>query len=98
MYLEGLFIGLFSFLVIGLFHPIVIKGEYYFSSRIWPVFLVAGLLFLIGSCLVEQVFCSSLLGVLGFACFWSIPEIKEQEQRVKRGWFPQNPRKKDWYR
>ena len=29
---SGILIGLASFLLIGLFHPIVIKCEYYFSA------------------------------------------------------------------
>ena len=33
--LAGLVIGLCTFLVIGTFHPLVIKGEYYFGVRIW---------------------------------------------------------------
>ena len=27
-------------------------------------------------------------GVLGVSCFWSIKELKEQEKRVAKGWFP----------
>ena len=34
-HLAGIVIGLCTFLVIGLFHPLVIKGEYYFGVRIW---------------------------------------------------------------
>ena len=33
--LTGIAIGLSTFLVIGLFHPLVIKGEYYFGTRCW---------------------------------------------------------------
>lgn len=33
--LLGLAIGLCTFLVIGIFHPFVIKGEYYFGVKIW---------------------------------------------------------------
>ena len=36
---SGILIGLTSFIVIGVFHPVVIKCEYYFSDRVWPVFL-----------------------------------------------------------
>ena len=35
MYFTGLIIGVATFLIIGLFHPLVIKGEYYFGTRIW---------------------------------------------------------------
>ncbi|MCQ2117643.1 MAG: DUF4491 family protein [Bacteroidales bacterium] len=34
------------------------------------------------------------MGVVGFSCFWSILELFQQEQRVAKGWFPSNPKKK----
>lgn len=94
MHVTGILIGLFSFVVIGVFHPIVIKGEYYFSSKIWPIFLFAGLLFLTCSIMTKSVLLSSSFGVLGFTCLWSIGELKKQKERVKKGWFPQNPKRK----
>ncbi|MCI6812127.1 MAG: DUF4491 family protein [Lachnospiraceae bacterium] len=93
---NGILIGVASFLIIGIFHPIVIKGEYYFSKRIWPIFLVLGLVFLGISLLVENALGASLLGVLGCSCLWSIGELKEQEDRVKKGWFPRNEKRKDY--
>ena len=33
--LSGVVIGALTFLVIGLFHPLVIKGEYYFGVGCW---------------------------------------------------------------
>ena len=36
MQFKGILIGLISFLSIGLFHPLVIKGEYYFSKKSGP--------------------------------------------------------------
>lgn len=33
---NKILIALFSYIVIGLFHPIVIKFEYHFPDRIWP--------------------------------------------------------------
>lgn len=90
---EGILIGIASLLIIGLFHPIVIKCEYYFSQRMWPVFLVAGLLLLAAALFVQGLF-SILLALVGVACLWSIREIKEQAQRVAKGWFPKNPNRK----
>ena len=88
----GIIIAFASFFVIGIFHPIVIKGEYYFSEKIWPVFLTAGILF----CAVS-VFTSGIVSVLcaliGGACLWSIRELKEQTKRVQKGWFPQNKKR-----
>lgn len=91
--LLGLAIGLFTFLIIGLFHPIVIKCHYHFGvgCRWW--FLVAGIAAAAGSVAVDNVIGSSLLGVLAFTCFWTIREILDQQRRVDRGWFPANTRR-----
>lgn len=91
---QGIIIGIFSFLIIGIFHPIVIKGEYYFSKKIWPMFLLLGIIFIIVSLNIKGQLLSALLGVTGFSCLWSIHELIEQEQRVKKGWFPKNPKRK----
>lgn len=94
MSVTGIVIGLFSFAVIGIFHPIVIKGEYYFSDKIWPLFLIAGLIFLGLSAMMKGVVFSSFFAILGFTCLWSIGELKKQRKRVVKGWFPQNPNRK----
>ena len=91
--LEGLFIGLSTFLIIGLFHPLVIKGEYYFGEKIKWGFLVAGIIFLVLSVIVEGVMVSALFGVASFSSFWGIKEVVEQTERVKKGWFPANPKR-----
>ncbi|MBD5355927.1 MAG: DUF4491 family protein [Bacteroides sp.] len=92
-HLEGLFIGFCTFLIIGLFHPLVIKGEYYFGIKIKWWFLVGGILFLAASLLITNTVASALLGVTAFSCFWSIKEVNEQVERVKKGWFPANPKR-----
>lgn len=94
LYFEGILLGLCTFLTIGLFHPIVIKAEYYTGTRYWWVFLLLGLLFAGAALLVERVFWSALLGIVGFSCLWSILELFEQRERVRKGWFPKNPRRK----
>lgn len=90
---HGVLIGAIAFVMIGLFHPIVIKCEYYFSAKIWPVFLVAGLALCALSLLVQQIIPSAALAVTGFSALWSIGELKEQEERVRKGWFPANPKR-----
>ena len=42
MHFEGLAMGVIVFLIIGVFHPVVIKVEYYFGKKVWPVFFVIG--------------------------------------------------------
>jgi hypothetical protein len=90
----GLIISVGVFLLIGVFHPIVIKTEYYFSDRVWPAFLVGGIVSVICSLLVANTVGSALLGALGCSFFWSIGELKEQRERVEKGWFPKNPNRK----
>ena len=59
MNFTGLLVGLSTFLIIGLFHPLVIKAEYYIG--------------------------------ITFSSFWSILEVVQQRERVRKGWFPQGP-------
>lgn len=91
MNLQGLTIGLASFLTIGAFHPLVIKGEFYFGVKIWKGFLAGGVVFSLLSLLVSSMLLSSLFGVVAFSSFWSILEVFHQHRRVERGWFPVGP-------
>lgn len=93
----GLITAVATFLIIGFFHPIVIKAEYYLGTRCWWAFLVIGIIFLAFSLYVDDHIVSTILGVIGCSCLWSIIEIFEQEQRVKKGWFPMNPKRKKDY-
>lgn len=93
VHFEGILVALFSYVIIGIFHPVVIKCEYYFSSRIWPVFLVCGILLLAGALFTAGML-SIVLSLLGASFLWCIHELKEQEERVAKGWFPQNPERR----
>ena len=77
-HLQGLVIGICTFLIIGMFHPIVVKAEYYWSTRCWWLFLFLGIAGVISSLCIENVVISSLF---------------EQEKRVQKGWFPKNPKR-----
>ena len=88
MYFTGLIIGVATFLIIGLFHPLVIKGEYYFGVRCWWVFALMGVVAVAASLMVEDVLWSTLLAVWGASSFWSIGELFEKRKRVEKGWFP----------
>ena len=92
--LTGLTVGIFTFLIIGLFHPLVIKAEYWFGTRAWWMFLVLGIAAAALSVCVEGLVLSILFGVVAFSSFWSILEVFQQRERVRKGWFPENPRRK----
>ena len=94
---AGLLLGASAFLCIGMFHPIVIKAEYYFGVRCWWVFAIVGTAAVCGSLFIENTIASSIVGVFGFSAFWSILEVFEQRKRVLKGWFPMNPKRKQEY-
>ena len=94
---EGLIIGISTFLIIGLFHPVVVKAEDYWGTRCWWIFLILGIIGIAGSLLISDILISSLLGVFSFSSFWTIKEVFEQRERVLKGWFPMNPKRKHEY-
>lgn len=94
LHYEGLLLGALTFLTIGVFHPIVVKTEYYFGTRPWWIFLLIGLLGAVAAILIADLFWSALAGIVGFSSLWTIKELFEQQERVKKGWFPKNPKRK----
>jgi len=93
MNFQGLIIGIAAFAIIGVFHLIVIKSEYYIGKKMWPIFLLMGLLLALLSLFINNTTISAITGITGFTSLWSIHELFEQEERVKKGWFPNNPNK-----
>ena len=90
----GVVIGMVTFLIIGLFHPLVIKAEYYIGVKSWWLFLFLGIVAGILSLLLESFVGSIILGVVAFSSFWSTGEVFQQKKRVEKGWFPANPKRK----
>lgn len=97
IHFTGVLIAVCTFLTIGLFHPLVIKVEYYTGTRYWWLFLIFGLLSVGIAFCVPDVFWSAILGVLGASFLWSIGELFSQKKRVQKGWFPMNPKRRDEY-
>lgn len=95
--MEGIIIGVVTFFLIGIFHPLVIKGEYYFGKKINKYFALFGLIFVLVSIYIESLIPSIFAGVIACCCFWSIGEVNEQEERVLKGRFKENPKRKDYY-
>lgn len=91
---AGLLIGVSTFLIIGLFHPLVIKMEYYWGTKYWWTWLLAGLIGLSLSLAIDNITISAILGSFAFSAFWGIGELFSQEKRVQKGWFPRNPKRK----
>jgi uncharacterized membrane protein len=88
-HLTGVIIGLVTFLIIGLFHPLVIKGEYYFGVKCWWAFVLSGIAGIVAAVYFhDNTIVSVSCGVFAFSSFWGIGELFEQKKRVEKGWFP----------
>ena len=98
LHFIGIIIAVCTFLIIGIFHPIVIKAEYHWGTRPWWIFLLVGIVAILCALAVSNVIISSLLGVFGASSLWGIGELFSQKKRVEKGWFPMNPKRKDDYR
>ncbi len=98
MFFTGIIIAISTFIIIGFFHPIVIKTEYYFGTWPWWIFLVTGIVCIVCSLLIENHVFSSIVGVVGASLLWAIGELFAQKKRVEKGWFPMNPKRKNYYR
>ena len=94
---SGLAIGVSLFLMIGIFHPVVIKAEYYYGTKCWPVFAVSGVAAVAASLFIKNFIVSTILAALAFSLFWTILELFQQKKRVEKGWFPMNPKRKNEY-
>ena len=91
MNFDGIVIGAAAFLIIGIFHPVVIKGEYHFGVKLWPLFALLGTGVLALALVIDNYVLRAILGIMGFTLLWSIKELFDQEKRVQKGWFPANP-------
>jgi len=81
----GVVLGFIMLLLIGFGHILIIKGEYYFGTKLWPLFLIFGLLSVIASIFVNSALFSGILGITGFIFLWSIYELFQQKERVRKG-------------
>lgn len=98
MYTTGIIIAISTFFIIGFFHPIVIKAEYYTGTRLWWVFLLVGLACIVSALFIENTMLSAVIGVFGASSLWGIGELFSQKKRVQKGWFPMNPKRKHEYK
>jgi len=93
IYFTGLLLGLLSFLIIGISHPIVIKLEYYKGKKSWWILFSIGLIFSVASLFLSDIL-SIISGVIGFSFFWSTFEMFKQHERVLNGQAKRNPNRK----
>jgi len=97
MNFTGILAGAATFLIIGISHPLVVKLEYTYGKKGWIILAIAGVIFLALSLFAEGFALSTIFGACAFSLFWGVYEMFEQEKRVLRGWFPENPKRHEYY-
>ncbi|MDR3287483.1 MAG: DUF4491 family protein [Prevotellaceae bacterium] len=90
---SGIIVGFALFVIIYASQWICIKGEYYFTKKFWIVFLLIGIAGIAASLFIGDIVVSSIFSILGFVSLWGIGETIQQEERVKKGWFPKRQKK-----
>ncbi len=91
--LDGFIAGVATWAIIWGSRYACIKGEYHFRRAFRYVFLLMGVLGLVAALWTENLVVSAIFGIFGFANLWGIHEVIEQEERVKKGWYPRKPGK-----
>jgi hypothetical protein len=86
-------LGILTIFIIGLGFVWVIRGERYFGYLWWPYVIGLGVLLIIASLFVNNLWLSALLGVFGASFVWGSTELKEQAVRAEIGWYPFNGKK-----
>ena len=90
--LPGYLSEFVPFLIIGLFSPCCGKGRILLGHQMLvDIPDTRHLQAFAASLSVDNVILSSLLGVFAFSSFWTIKEVFEQEDRVKKRLVPQEP-------
>lgn len=79
--------------VIGFGFFWVIQLEYYAGAQVWKFVLAAGVLICLLSLWMPSFTTSALVGIFGGSVVWGATELPGQEERVRRGLFPENPRR-----
>ena len=76
--MEGLFIGIFCFVMMSVFYPFVKKQNSCFMEKVWLVFFIVGIGSMIGAVFVEECVWSAMLAITGVMFLWSMSEIQEK--------------------
>lgn len=93
--LTGLYLGLYMLFVITIGFVWVIKLEYYLGARVWKMVLILGVIICVVSAFMPNFMTSALVGIFGGSVVWGATELPGQEERVQRGLFPANPKRKE---
>jgi hypothetical protein len=90
---AGLALAVTTVATIGIGHVLVRKLNYHLGTKPAPVAFLLGAAAMGASLLVSSQLTSALLGIIGITTFWDGIELIRQEERVRKGTAPRNPRR-----
>jgi hypothetical protein len=91
---TGIFFGLFTVIAIGLGFVWVIKLEYYASAHLAKPVMALGVIMAVISLFIPDFTLAAMIGIVSGTVIWGSTELPDQEERVAKGMFPANPRKR----
>jgi len=87
MYFDGIIIGLIAFIMIGLFHPLVIYGEYHFGVKICTLFFCFGIISCIILIIIENKIISATIAIIDFIVFGVYMNCSNRKKELKMAGF-----------
>lgn len=91
---TGLILGLFMLACIGFGFWWVIKLEYYLGAGVWKAVMFVGVIICLASMFIPDFTVAALWGIFGGSVVWGATELPGQAERVERGLFPANPKRR----
>jgi len=90
---NGIILGLFTTVAIGIGFVWVIRLEYYVGAHVAKAVAALGIIVTLASLFTPNFVTSAIVGILGGTIVWGATELPDQEERVAEGMFPANPNK-----
>ena len=81
-------------MAIGLGYVWVIRLEYHVGACVAKAVAALGIAVVLASLFIPSFVLSAIVGIVGGTLVWGATELPRQEERVTRGLFPANPRKR----
>jgi hypothetical protein len=90
----GLAFAGMTFVAIGLGFLWVVKLEYHVGAHVAKGVGALGIASAVASAFLPGFFASAVVGMIAGTIFWGATELSDQEERVRKGMFRANPRRR----
>ncbi len=90
---AGVVLAVITFSTIGIGHVAVRKVNYLYGTKPSPYVFATGLIVLYASLITDNNLLSASLGIISITLLWDAYELIRQEERIRRGHAPENPKR-----